>query len=281
MKYLIIGKNGQLGKEFFRTLSVQNKDVVALGHDEIELSDLESINKACEEIKPDVVINCAAYNLVDIAETDFSIAYKANTLGPYNLKIAQDKYKFKLVHYSTDYVFDGKKENALYLEEDKPNPLSQYAKSKYMGEDLLKNNKDTLVFRVSWVFGDGTQNFIYKVTQWAKTNPELKISTNEVSSPTSTKIIVETTLKSLDLGLEGLYHVNNSDYCSRYELAKYVLKIIKSPNIIYPATAEFFNFPAKRPSFSAMDNTLISKKLDIEIPDWQYSVKKHLENGYS
>lgn len=280
MKYLIIGKNGQLGKEFFKYLSNNNYDVVALGHDDIELSNLESVNNACESIKPDIVINCAAYNYVDLAETDYYGSFKANTLGPYNLKIAQEKYNFKLVHYSTDYVFDGKKEDGLYSEEDRPNPLSQYAKSKFMGEDLLKRIKNTLVFRVSWVFGDGNQNFIYKVRQWSKNGSSLKISTNEVSSPTSTKIIVEATLKALDKNLEGLFHLNNSDYCSRYELAKFVLKTIKAKNIIYPVTGEFFNLPAIRPNFSAMDNTLISSSLNIEIPDWQYSVKKYFEDGY-
>jgi len=175
--------------------------------------------------KPDIVINCAAYNLVDKAEEDYITAYKTNALGVRNLAYLSNKLNAFFVHYSTDYVFDGTKENGLYTEEDTPNPLNEYGKSKLTGERwIVEETENYLLFRVSWVYGRGKQNFIYKLIQWAKNNDYLKIAYDEISVPTSTRTIVEVTLKALDNGLTGLYHLTNSGYASRYEWAKKYLK---------------------------------------------------------
>jgi len=163
MKYLVIGKNGQLGKEFIQSLSLEGKDFTAVGHEELDISNLKNVMEVCEMLKPSVIINTSAYNQVDLAEKHFELAYKTNSLGVYNLLLACEKYKTFLVHYSTDCVFDGKKANGLYNEEDEANPLSEYGKSKYLGEIFIKeSNINALLLRVSWVFGKGKQNFIYK-----------------------------------------------------------------------------------------------------------------------
>mgnify|MGYP000187186654 CR=1 FL=1 len=157
-------------------------------------------------------------NLVDKAESDFKDAFRVNSVGSYNLAIACKEVKAKLVHFSTDYVFDGTKQG-LYTEEDSPNPSNQYGKSKLLGEELIKQVLEDrfLIFRVSWVCGEGTQNFIYKFLQWAKDRDILQIAFNEVSVPTYTGFIVEKTLKALDKGLQGLYHLVPRGYASRYE----------------------------------------------------------------
>ncbi|NPA53343.1 MAG: NAD(P)-dependent oxidoreductase, partial [Aquificae bacterium] len=131
MKYLIFGKNGQLGKEFLKKL---DKKAVGIDHNQCDISDLSTVLDIVSKEKPDVIINCAAYNLVDKAEEDFVNAYKTNALGVRNLAYVSKKAGAFLVHYSTDYVFDGKKEDSLYTEEDKPNPINQYGKSKLTGE---------------------------------------------------------------------------------------------------------------------------------------------------
>jgi len=278
-RYLIIGKNGQLGKEFLRKLDrMTNIEVIAVGREECDISNLAQVLEVFSVAQPDVVINCAAYNLVDKAEEDYVTAIKVNSLGIRNLAFASNKHKSFLVHYSTDYVFDGTKRNGLYTEEDTPNPLNEYGKSKLIGEKLLKEETDNfLLFRVSWVYGDGKQNFIHKLLTWAKDREYLMISHNEVSVPTSTRIIVEITLKALGAGLKGLYHLTNSGYASRYEWAKKVLQIKGIRKVIYPVSSEVFNLPAKRPEFSAMSNKKLSQMLAVEIPHWEHELENFLK----
>jgi len=277
MKILITGAKGQLGQEFVKKLQRENKEFLALPRDKLDISNLKQVLQVFEEYKPDVVINCSAYNLVDRAEEEKEIAYKTNAIGPKNLAFACQKYNTFLIHYSTDYVFDGKKET-LYTEEDIPNPLSEYAKSKYLGEVFLKEETDRyLIFRVSWVYGEGKQNFIYKLLQWAQAQDYLKIACDEFSVPTSTRTIVEITLKAINAGLTGLYHLVNSDYASRYEWAKEVFRIKGIKKFIYPAYQADFNLPAKRPRFSAMSNEKICKNLGIKIKNWKEELKEVLK----
>ncbi len=274
MRYLITGAGGQLGREFVKTLSAGNRDFFAFQRKELDIGSFSEVLKVIEEIKPDVVINCAAYNLVDQAEQEFALAYRVNSIGPKNLAIACKKIGAILVHYSTDYVFDGKKEG-LYTEEDKPNPLSQYAKSKFLGEIFLKEETENfLIFRVSWVYGEGKQNFLYKLMKWAEGREYLKVACDEFSVPTSTRTIVEVTLKALDAGLKGLYHLVNSGFASRYEWAKEFFRIKGIKKFIYPVYQTDFNLPAKRPRFSPMSNEKICKMLGIKILDWKDELKK-------
>lgn len=279
MKYLIIGKNGQLGKEFIKELEKYNKEYRALEHKDLDISDLDNVLSIFDSIKPNVVINTSAYNQVDLAEKEYIMAYKTNSFGTHNLLYAAKKYKSFLVHYSSDYVFDGKKDNGLYTETDITNPLSEYGKSKYMGEIFLRDDLDkVLLLRTSWVYGEGKQNFIYKFMQWTKSNEFLKVTSDEVSIPTSAKTIVSVTLKALDKQLSGLFHLTNTGYCSRYELAKFIVNTLKLKNILYPVSIESFNLPAQRPAFSAMENLKISGLLNIKLPNWQEEVVVYLKS---
>ncbi len=270
MRYLILGKDGQLGNAFVKKLKNQKKECLALSHKECDISDLNSVLKVFEEYRPDIVINCAAYNLVDKAETEFWNAYKTNALGVRNLSFACKKYSSYLISYSTDYVFDGTKENGLYTEEDLPNPLNEYGKSKLAGEKWLleENPEKYLIFRTSWVYGEGKQNFIHKLMNWAENNDYLKIAYDEISVPTSTRTIVEVSLKAVDQGLTGLYHLTNTGYASRYEWAKKILQIRGIKKFIHPVSKDIFSLPARRPDFSAMDNGKISRETEIEIKSW-------------
>ncbi len=279
MKILITGKNGQLGIEFVKSLSSTKNTVVALGHEELDIGNLSDVLKVIESIKPDIVINCAAYNQVDKAEEEYALAFRTNAVGVRNLAFACRRNRAFIIHYSTDYVFDGSKEDGLYTEIDRPNPLNQYAKSKYLGEIFLKEETDNyLIFRVSWVFGEGKQNFIYKLLTWAKKNPYLKVAYDEVSVPTYTKTIVDVTLEAINQKLSGLYHLTNSGYCSRFELAKFVFEQLEMDKFIYPVSSDIFNLPAKRPKFSAMDNSFISSILNIKIPHWKEAITNFVKN---
>jgi dTDP-4-dehydrorhamnose reductase len=272
-KVLITGASGQLGKEFVKVLSSKGIDFVALEKKDLDVANFEKVYKTLKEINPSVVINCSAYNQVDLAETEILKAFSTNAIGPYNLAITCREINAKLIHYSTDYVFDGIKKG-LYTEEDSPNPLNQYARSKLLGEELVKQVlEDYLILRVSWVYGEGTQNFLYKLEEWAKKQEVLKVVVDEFSVPTSTKTIVEVTLKAIDAGLTGLYHLTNSGYASRYEWAKEYFKLKGINKLIYPALQADFNLPAKRPKWSVMSNEKISKALGITIRDWKEELK--------
>ena len=235
----------------------------------MDVGNLKQVLDIFEDTKPNIVINCSAYNQVDKAEEQKEIAYRTNAIGPKNLAFASEKYRAFLVHYSTDYVFDGTKQT-LYIEEDNPEPLSEYAQSKYLGELFLKEETENyLIFRTSWVYGHGKQNFLYKLTQWAQTQEYLKIACDEFSVPTSTNTIVEVTLKAIDEGLTGVYHLVNSGFTSRFEWAREFLKLKGINKFIYPAHQSDFNLPARRPRFSAMSNEKICKATGIQIRDWK------------
>jgi len=277
MKYLIIGKHGQLAKEFQRLLASKGEEYLALSHEEADVRDYVKLNRVFEAYKPSVVINCSAYNQVDKAESDYEEAIKVNALGPYNLALLCREYGSFLVHYSTDYVFDGSKSEGLYAEADEPNPVNKYGLSKLLGERFaMQTAHSMLLLRVSWVFGEGTQNFIYKVLSWSKEREALQVSADEVSVPTWARGIAVVSYEAINRGLAGLYHVVSSGYTSRYGWAKQVLKLCHKENLVVPVPADTFNLPARRPKFSAMSNERIYTELGIRIPDWESDLEEYL-----
>ncbi|MCS7215715.1 MAG: dTDP-4-dehydrorhamnose reductase [Thermodesulfovibrio sp.] len=279
LRILITGAKGQLATEFIQTCENNGIEYKAFSKEELDITNFSLLLKIVRELKPTHIINCAAYNLVDKAETEPTDAYKVNAVGAYNLAVACVEIGAVFVHYSTDYVFDGKKE-APYVEEDQPNPLNEYGKSKLLGERLIQQNMDKyLIFRTSWVYGKGKQNFLYKLTQWAQSQEYLRIACDEFSVPTSTRTIVEVTLEVLKKGLRGLYHLVNSGYASRYEWTKEYFRLKGIKKFIYPAYQNEFNLPAKRPKWSAMSNEKICKELDTEIREWENELRRIINEG--
>jgi dTDP-4-dehydrorhamnose reductase len=278
MKYLIFGNKGQLGKEFVKIFKKERLEYRGYDIDNCDISDFYSLIKVLTEYKPDLIINCSAYNQVDLAEKNFIDAYRTNAVAVRNLAYLAYDLDIFLIHFSTDYIFDGNKED-LYSEDDEANPINEYGKSKLAGEIFLKEvNDKSLIFRLSWVYGDGQQNFIYKLLQWSKNNSELKIVTDEISIPCSAKIIAKYSLLAFNSGLSGLYHLTNTGYTTRYDWAKEILKNVGTERKLIPVNQDFFNLPAERPKFSAMSNKLISKELNVEIPDWETSLNEFM-NG--
>ncbi len=270
MKFLITGNKGQLGRAFVNKLTEKKQAFFGVDIEEIDISNLSEVLSLFENTKPDVLVNCAAYNLVDKAENDWDDAFMANALGVRNLAYACKIHKTFLVHYGTDYVFDGTKRTGLYTEEDQPNPKTIYGKSKLLGENLLKKElKSYLIFRLSWVFGSGTQNFIYKLKAWADKNDILSIVYDEISSPTYTETVVDVTLEAIRQNKRGLYHLCNEDYCSRYEWAKFILNELGIKKFIYPCSIKEFNLPTPRPAFSAMSSEKICNELGLTLPNWK------------
>ncbi|MFH1096282.1 MAG: dTDP-4-dehydrorhamnose reductase [Candidatus Desantisbacteria bacterium] len=276
MKILITGANGQLAREFLRLL--KNHQVEALTKRQLDISDNKAVLSVVSSYKPDIILNCSAYNLVDMAEDNLEAALRVNADGVRNLASVSKKYHALLVHYSTDYVFDGTKDD-FYKEEDTPNPINNYGKSKLIGERMLaEETDDFLLFRTSWVFGEGDQNFLHKLAEWAKLNRVLKIVYDQISIPTCTEDIAQITMLAIEKGLRGVYHLTNSGYASRYEVARYFIERLDMDNLILPVSSDFFPAAAKRPYFSALSNSKLSKELGINIPKWQNGIDVHLNN---
>jgi len=276
VKILLTGSSGQLAAEFKKFLNLKGIEFEAPEEHVLDITNKEKVHAAVSSYNPTHIINCAAFNLVDDAENDSDKAFLINRDAVEILASESNKINASFMHFSTDYVFDGKK-NDFYTEADKPNPLNKYAQSKFEGEEKARLAKKHLILRLSWVIGEGNQNFLYRLKQWSKNNRVLKISSDEVSVPTFTFDIVPACMKAINAELRGTYHLTNSGYASRYELARHYLKIRKLNNILLPVPMASFNSAAQRPVFTAMSNALISSKLDIEIPSWEESLERYCE----
>ncbi|NUU95855.1 dTDP-4-dehydrorhamnose reductase [Marinitoga sp. 1135] len=276
MKILITGANGQLGQEFQKLFEKENIEYIPTDHNELDITNLKKIREFVKDKKITHIINCAAYNLVDKAEEDWKTAYNVNGLAVRNLSIVANEINAEIIHYSTDYVFDGKKTKP-YTIYDTPNPLNKYGESKVLGERFIQDiaNKYYLI-RVSWVFGIGNNNFAKKVIQWSKQNEILKIADDEISAPTYAVDLAYATYKLIKEKAYGLYHITNGK-ASRYEWAEYILKQINWNGRLERASKDDFNLPAKRPGYSVLDNNGLKETINHEMPEWQNATDRFLK----
>ena len=282
MKIFITGSKGQLAQSFLRRFTREGIEFSAHDIDTLDIADGEALTLAVDAFKPSVIINCAAYNLVDKAETELAVATRANALGPENLARAAKKNGAFLVHFGTDYVFDGEKAGVPYVEADKPNPLNNYGRTKLQGEDFVRaGGVPSLILRLSWVFGPGRQNFIFKLREFAAKQAVLRITADEVSVPTYTEDVVAVTMRALEKGAQGTWHLTNSGFCSRYVWATTALGALGIKKEIVPVSMNEFKLAAKRPGFSAMSNAALCSALDMEIEHWSEATKKFADGEVS
>jgi len=274
-KVLITGGKGQLAKAFSEIFSLKNWDFVSLSKKDLDISDYVNVREIVSEYKPDIIINCAAYNNVDGAEDEWRKAILVNGFGVRNLAEVANKYNSLLVHFSTDYVFDGLKGKP-YTIADIPNPINLYGKSKYLGEKYAFMAKKFFLIRVSWVFGDGEKNFPYKLIQWARENQKLRIVSDQISSPSYTQDIAEIVYELLKTEAYGLYHLSNKGFCSRFEWAEFILNEIGWRGKLTPVSIDEFKLKAYRPKFSALETYPIEEILEKRVPDWKNATKRFL-----
>ena len=277
MKILITGGHGQLARAFARLFEGKGLEYRLFAREELDISNFGQVLSVVRAYCPQLIVNCAAYNLVDKAEEDFARAFAVNALGPQYLALAARETGAFLIHFSTDYVFDGEKGD-FYTEEDEPNPVNKYGLSKRLGElSLFGVSEEFLVFRVSWLFGEGKQNFLAKVWDWAQKYETLRIAYDEFSIPTYTGTVAWVSWLAYEQGLKGLYHLTSRGYCSRLEWARYFLELKRLERKVIPVSGATFGLPAKRPFFSALENRKIENDLGIQIPPWQDEVKRFVE----
>ena len=270
IKVLVLGKNGQLGAEILAALEKSGIDVTGIGRNECDITKLDKVKNLFDSVKPSIVINCAAYNRVDEAELSPSRAYSVNAVGARNVAYMCRKSGAYLIHFSTDYVFDGDK-GSYYTENDKPNPVNHYGRSKLLGEEFVLEELSgySLILRTSWLYGNGKQNFLHKLLTWLNQKNKVYVSCDEFSVPTSTRFVAEVVKGLLYEGITGTYHLVCKGYASRLEWAKSFLRFAEIHRTVYPAYASSFNLPARRPAFSAMSSERLEKLLNTSFPYWE------------
>ena len=279
MKTLLLGKNGQLGRAFQKQLQLAPVQVFAFSKAELDVTDASALERQMNRIRPDVTINCSAYTDVNAAELNpepaLDLNYRAiKTLSEYCAKIQS-----KLIHFSTDYVFDGLKKQP-YLESDATNPLNEYGRSKLLGEQILETSgAPWLLLRSSWIYGEGANNFISKLRHWSQGSDELRIVDDEISVPTSADDLAFFAYQCIQAELTGLYHLVNTGSASRYEFAMAIKKF--SPDIsssIIPAKLIDFNTGPTRPGYSVLDNSMVTKSLGSTPPHWRDALERHVRS---
>lgn len=281
MKVAVIGSNGQLGADICAYFA-DKSELVGLTHQDIEITETDSVRQVLASIKPDAVINTAAYHNVPECEQNPGLSFGVNGLGALNLaKVGQD-LKYKLVHYSTDYVFDGLK-NKPYIETDCPNPLNIYALTKLDGERLIQNYYDRyFVVRISGIYGKTPcrakgGNFINTMIKAAASKPVVKVVNDEILSPTPVSEIAKNTFDLIQTDAFNLYHMASREECSWYEFAKVIFKELKLETPLEPCGIADFPSPVKRPVYSALQNENLHK-IDLNnMSHWKTALKKYLK----
>ena len=276
MKYLIAGAKGQLAAEIITTLKERSAEFAAPEEADLDITDSAGVFAVLDGYRPDVVINCAAYNAVDAAESEWRKAFMINGIGVRNLANASQKTGAALVHFGTDFVFDGTK-GSPYTIVDAPNPISKYGESKLLGELYVRDLMQRFfLIRLSWVFGSGEFSFPTKVLQWASKNRKLRIVDDQTASPAYTRHLAKAVLDLIATGAFGLYHMTNTGHCSRYEWARFILEKTKWQGELEAAKSDEFKTAAKRPPFSVLDNFPLQETIGYPLPTWQEATEEFL-----
>lgn len=276
---LITGANGQLGFDFQRLFKEKNIEYIATDVNDLDITDIEKVRAFVKNKNISLIINCAAYNNVDKAEDEIELCTKLNTYAPRDLAIVSKEIGAEYITYSTDFVFDGKK-NSPYTEEDIPNPLSVYGKTKYLGEqEVLKNYEKSFVVRSSWVFGIANNNFNKQVINWSNGKTQLSLVDDQISSPTYSKDLAYFTWKLIQTKKYGLYHFSNNGEASKYDQGKYLLNKIGWNGEVKKAKTSDFNLKAQRAPYTKLNSEKIEKLLNEKIPTWQNGIDRFLEEN--
>lgn len=276
MKVLVVGATGMLGTDLIEEVTSRGFTALGVSTVNYDITSKLSCAKAMIELQPNVVINCAAFTDVDGAEKDPDRAMLVNTIGAKNVADVCLCAGAKLVHVSTDYVFDGLK-GTPYHEYDATNPINVYGRSKLNGEFHVMNSEaNWAIARTSWLFGRNGKNFISSVINAAKTHDELKMTVDQVGCPTYTKDLAKSLL---DIGLSrytGIFHVTNQGSCSRYEYAKKILSLAGISKRLLPISSVEYPLPAERPLDSRLANTRFAPIGLSLLPSWEDAVQRYL-----
>jgi dTDP-4-dehydrorhamnose reductase len=288
MNILLFGPHGQIGWELQRSLSILG-EIACIGRDQCDLTSPHSLNEILRNFPADMIVNAAAYTAVDKAEAETAIAHQINADAVDTMARYAASTGALLVHYSTDYIFDGKREQP-YLETDTADPLSAYGQSKLAGEQAIVNSAcKHLIFRTSWVYSVQGVNFVKTVLRLAKVKASLNVIADQIGAPTSAELIADVTalaIRSLQEGRlpDGIYHLTASGSTSWHGLAHHIVRfaldhgaaLALTVDDVHPVPTAGYPLPAQRPSNSMMDTTKLQAALEIQLPDWRHHLDRTL-----
>jgi dTDP-4-dehydrorhamnose reductase len=272
MVILLAGAGGQLGRDLQPAL--RGAQLHPFDHRQLDIADAQAVNAAVDRVHPDWIINAAAFNDVDGAEKAPDQAFAVNAAGAGNLADAAARVGAAIVHIGTDYVFDGAK-GAPYTEDDRPNPLSVYARTKYEGEQrVLASGAPACVLRTAWLYGWQGKNFVKAILAAAERGGPLRVVADQVGSPTATRDLSEAIAALIERGgIRGLFHVVNSGACSRFEFAK---AIVGGRVEVLPITTAEAGRVAPRPKYSALTSTRWPATSLLALTPWQVALDRFL-----
>lgn len=283
-KVMVTGANGQLGSDIVHELQARHFEVLPKTHHQFDVIDYSRVEQILREQKPDVLINTAAFHQVDQCEADPEKARQVNRDAPAHLAKICRSLSIRFIHFSTDYVFDGKKATP-YLESDAAEPLNEYGKSKREGElAILEENPDALVLRISAIYGihpcraKNGLNFIRLMLKLADEKGSVKVVDDEIVSPTSTLSIARMLPLLIEKELSGVIHITSEGSCSWYDFAKTIFEL-SDRNHIVVQRAKSGDFPAKtpRPAFSVLENARLKEQGLPLMPHWKESLEEYLK----
>jgi len=287
-RILLVGKVGQVGWELRRTLAPMAR-VTCVDFPEIDLTAGDSIRRWAQETRPNIVINAAAYTAVDKAESETDKAMKINGVAPGILAEEAKKLGALLVHYSTDYVFDGAKGEP-YIESDAPNPLGAYGRTKLAGDEAVRAIGGAhLIFRLCWVYGARGQNFMLTMMRLAREREKLRVVGDQVGCPTWSRMVAEATALALRQvvaagnwdGFIGTYHLASSGVTSWHGFAKAIIALMpaegKKCSVVEAITTAEYPTPTKRPAYSVLNCDKLQRTFGLRLPHWEESLKQVLE----
>jgi len=258
-RIVISGANGMLGRAFARELGLRGVGYCGATHAELDISDSRAVFAA---LRPgDCVLNCAAYTSVDAAESEPELAHRVNAVGPRVLAEACDSLGALLVHFSTDYVFDGEAARP-YTTSSAPCPLNVYGHSKLLGEQCVMGSScEHLVIRTSWLYAPWGSSFVLTLARLLRERALVRVVADQRGTPTSALWLAQATLRLLELEQRGLFHVTDGGECSRFELARSIRSLLCAPALVEPCSSGDFPTPARRPSYSVLDVTEMEHRL--------------------
>lgn len=269
---LIVGANGMLGRDMMALIGDTARGVDI---DEIDITSLESTDRILKTLKPKTVINCAAYTDVDGCETNAETAMQVNGEGVAHLAMISREIGARLVHISTDYIFDGSK-GSPYVEGDAPCPLGVYGQSKLAGEMNAAFNPDHLIVRTQWLYGVHGKNFVETMLRLAREKDAVSVVDDQIGSPTWTVDLANAILALLKTGHRGIYHAANSGFCSWNGFAKAIFEEAGLLTQVTAMTTEELNRPARRPLYSTLDCSKLVQDSGFQPQPWRAALKEYL-----
>ena len=279
MKVLVTGVNGQLGYDVVKELEKRGHQAVGVDRERMDLTSTQQIKECIENVNPEVIIHCAAYTAVDKAEDEEELCRRVNAIATKEIAEHAKKLDIPMIYISTDYVFDGTKDGE-YTEEDIPNPINVYGKTKYEGEIYVQELLEKYyIVRISWVFGENGNNFIDTMLRLAKDKDEINVINDQVGSPTYTKDLAPLLVDMIETEKYGVYHATNEGYCTWYEFAKEIFRIANVDIKVNPISTDMYLTKAKRPINSKMSKVKLKKLSSLNsLRFWNSAILEYISN---